>query len=77
MGTKINIKTLIKDIEEKQNLIEQSLPYNVSNTFGKIYVMGTQIAFGDNDFKTVEEFKESLEYLVKQFGGTIEWKKNS
>lgn len=70
-------------IIEKYNKIQEidttvKLPCKVWTTFYEtipyVDILGDQISFG-GDYKSLEEVRESLEYLVDQFGGKVEWSK--
>lgn len=70
-------------IIEKYNKIQEidttvKLPRKVWTTFYEtipyVDILGDQISFG-GDYKSLEEVRESLEYLVDQFGGKVEWSK--
>lgn len=70
-------------IIEKYNKIQEidttvKLPWKVWTTFYEtvpyVDLLGDQISFG-GDYKSLEEVRESLEYLVDQFGGKVKWSK--
>lgn len=70
-------------IIEKYNKIQEidttvTLPWKVWTTFYEtipyVDILGDQISFG-GDYKSLQEIRESLEYLVDQFGGKVEWSK--
>jgi len=70
-------------IIEKYNKIQEidttvKLPRKVWTTFYEtipyVDILGDQISFG-GDYKSLQEVRESLEYLVDQFGGKVEWSK--
>lgn len=64
-----------------QELKIDTVPYNVWTTFEceqkylsnqGIQIMGEFISLG-GDYKNLDEIKESLEWLVDQFGGKVKW----
>jgi len=68
---------------EKYNKIQEigttvELPWRVWTTFYAtktcVDLRGDHLSFG-GDFKTLQEVRESLEYLVGEFGGKVKWGK--
>ena len=70
---------IIEAYKKTQDLLSKTeeIPYNVWTTFyekkpEKISIVGDQFCLG-SDYKTLEEVRESLNWLVTQFGGKIDW----
>ena len=62
----------------RTNTVEIELPYGVKCLFPQnfkcIEIFGDRISFGE-DYVTVEEVREGLEWLAGQFDGKIKWKR--
>lgn len=67
---------VIKAYNKIQKLQPDPLPYNVWTTFYEretsIQISGNLICLG-SDYKSLEEVRDSLKYLVDQFGGEVQW----
>lgn len=64
-------------IQEIQKSVDE-IPWEVWTCFWDKYtqsrVSGEHISFGDSDYKTLQEMRKGIEWLVVQFGGNVEWK---
>ena len=64
---------------EKLEQLPGEIPYKVWTTFSEnkdkfMSIFGSQITFNDGDYKSIEEVRESLDWLVDQLGGKITWR---
>lgn len=73
----------MKAIELHKVSVEHSkkqVPWEVFRVFGSKHIsfMGDQISFdgADNDYVSLDELRAALEWLVKDFGGTVKWPKS-
>ncbi len=76
----------LKEVKKLQTLIEKyraiqaigssiEVPWKVQRLFPsnlQIDVIGTQIGFGE-DYVSVDQARDALEWLVAQLGGTVKW----
>lgn len=79
---KVTQDPVISRFIDRYNLIQNigqsvEMPYDVWTTLGseprQMYIMGDQIQIGDADFKSFSEVRESIEWLVRQLGGSVNW----
>jgi hypothetical protein len=71
--TAIEVYNKVQSLNDKQDTI----PYNVWTAFGEtlkhgITIQGDQICLGE-DYKSLSEVKEVIEWLSEQFGGVVLW----
>lgn len=66
-----------KKVKEMQESIDK-IPYEVWTCFWDTHTMadlcGDNICFGNADYKTLDEMRHGVEWLVDQFGGEVKWK---
>lgn len=69
---------LKEKLEEIAKIEAVQTPWEVKRIFGKVTLCGSQISIiGDaySDYVDLEEFRQALNWLVEQSGGTIAWDK--
>lgn len=63
----------VQELNKSQNdtpwYVKRVMPDNF-----RIEVLGEQLTFGQ-DFVTIEEAREALDWFVNELGGTVKWKK--
>lgn len=71
----MNIAEIIKTNEKIRKELNDEAPYNTKSMFVdfRIDIYGDQICFGE-DFKSLDDAREGVEYLVKLLGGKTTWK---
>ena len=71
----MTLKERMLKIKELQAAV--TTPWHVSRVFGKADLFGEQVTFGmDKDYVTLDEARESLEWIVEQLGGKVKWEEN-
>jgi BRCT domain type II-containing protein len=67
---------IMKEIEALEKSVAP-IPYEVWTTFMEspnYSLYGSQVCFG-GDFKTLEQTRSAIEWLVVEFGGKVKWGK--
>jgi len=76
--------TIFKTVKSIEAVQQKSIeiPWKVWTSFAginsqsKVEFFGTSTAFSEkSDFKSIEEQREAIDWLVQQFGGTVKWTK--
>jgi hypothetical protein len=74
----MKIHDAYKRTQKIQSKID-TVPYKVWTTFAErqfsMDIMGDQISINDGDYKSLDEIREALDWMVQQFGGSTEWNK--
>ena len=78
---KTKVEKTVVELNKEVTTIQDnipSMPWHVWTTFSYetepiIEIQGDTVCLG-GDYKTVEEVKYSLTWLIEQFGGIVKWK---